>query len=84
MPEPVTVELFGSLRRHVGGADRVTVEAATIRDLLKGLGEAFPGLRPQLDRGVSVSIDGKIYTEALFQPVSPENEVVLLPRIAGG
>ncbi|MEM9045671.1 MAG: MoaD/ThiS family protein [Pseudomonadota bacterium] len=84
MAETVTVELFGSLRRHAGGAATVQVEAATIRDLLKGLGAAYPGLAPQLKRGVSVSIDGKIYTEAMFQPISPENEVVLLPRIAGG
>ncbi|MBY8974329.1 MoaD/ThiS family protein [Rhodobacteraceae bacterium NNCM2] len=84
MAETVTVELFGSLRRHAGGADRVSVEAATIRDVLDRLGEQFPGLAPRLERGVSVSIDGKIYTEALFQPVSAKNEVVLLPRIAGG
>ncbi|MEM1277302.1 MAG: MoaD/ThiS family protein [Pseudomonadota bacterium] len=84
MAETVTVELFGSLRRHVGGAERVEVEADTIRALLEALGQVYPGLAPQLKRGVSVSIDGKIYTEAMFQPVSPENEVVLLPRIAGG
>lgn len=84
MAETVSVELFGSLRRHAGGAATVAVEAATIRDLLARLGEDYPGLAPQLDRGVSVSIDGKIYTEALFQPISPESEVVLLPRIAGG
>ncbi|MEM7239564.1 MAG: MoaD/ThiS family protein [Pseudomonadota bacterium] len=84
MVDLVSVELFGSLRRHVGGQDAVTVEAATIRDLLTGLRERYPGLAPQLARGVSVSIDGKIYTEALFQPVSAQNEVVLLPRIAGG
>lgn len=84
MAETVSVELFGSLRRHVGGQERVTVEAANIRDVLKGLGDRYPGLLPTLDRGVSVSIDGKIYTEALFQPVTSQNEVVLLPRIAGG
>lgn len=84
MAAPVSVELFGSLTQFTGGARTVTVEATTIRDLLAGLAEAHPGLAPQLERGVSVSIDGKIYTEALFQPISPDNEVVLLPRIAGG
>ncbi|MEM8790206.1 MAG: MoaD/ThiS family protein [Pseudomonadota bacterium] len=84
MAETVTVELFGSLRRHAEGAATVTVEAATIRDLLEALRDAYPGLAPQISRGVSVSIDGKIYTEAMFQPLSAENEVVLLPRIAGG
>ena len=84
MAEVVSVELFGSLRRHVGGQERVRVEAANIRDLLKGLEERYPGLGPTLNRGVSVSIDGKIYTEAMFQPITSQNEVVLLPRIAGG
>ena len=84
MAETVSVEIFGSLRRHTGGAAVVSVEAGNIRDLLAGLAEAYPGLKPQLDKGVSISIDGKIYTEALFQPLGADNEVVLLPRIAGG
>ena len=84
MAETVSVELYGSLRRHAGGAASVSVEAATIRDLLAALAEAHPALKPHLDKGVSISIDGKIYTEALFQPVTPASEIVLLPRIAGG
>ena len=84
MAETVAVELFGSLRRHAGGKAVVEVRAATVRDLLKALSEAHPGLAPHLKRGVSVSIDGRIYTESMFQPISAGNEVVLLPRIAGG
>ena len=80
----VKVELFGSLTVHTGGARVVEVEAATIRDLLAALREAYPGLAPQLDRGVSVSIDGRIYTESLFQPIGPENEIILLPQVRGG
>ena len=38
----------------------------------------------QLDRGVSVSIDGRIYTESLFQPVTAANEVVLVAKLRGG
>ena len=51
---------------------------------LARLGEDYPGLKPQLDRGVSVSIDGKIYRDAWFQPIPPGSEVFLLPRLAGG
>ena len=84
MPHNVTVELYGSLTTHTGGEKHVTVEAANLRDLYKALGERFPGLAPHLDGNVSVSIDGRIYTEALFEEIGPENELVLLPRIAGG
>jgi len=41
-------------------------------------------MAPLLERGVSVSIDGRIYTESLLEKVGPQNEVVLLPRVAGG
>ena len=84
MREIVTVELFGSLAVHAGGQRSVEVEAANLGELLSGLGEKYPGMKPQLDRGVSVSIDGRVYTESLFQPVSPENEIVLLAQLRGG
>ena len=84
MAEPVTVGLFGALRTHAGGASEVQVEAGTIRDLLAALVDRYPGMAPQLGRGVSVSIDGRIYTESLFEKIGPSNEVMLLPRVAGG
>jgi molybdopterin converting factor small subunit len=84
VPDPVTVGLFGALRSHAGGASEVEVEAGTIAQLLTALAERYPGMAPQLDRGVSVSIDGRIYTESLVERISPDSEVMLLPRIAGG
>ena len=84
MAPEVTVELYGSLASLAGGEKRVTVQAGTLRDLYKALAERYPGMEDQLESGVSVSIDGRIYTEALFEKIGPENELVLLPRIAGG
>lgn len=84
MTDEVTVELFGSLAVHADGARRVTVEAASLRDLYAALARKYPGMAPQLDRGVSVSIDGRIYTESLFEKIGPENEIVLLPQLKGG
>ena len=81
--EPVTVELYGTLAA-LAGAKHVSVAARDIRGLYAGLIAQYPALEDHLERGVSVSIDGRIYTEALFQPIGPDNEVVLLPRIAGG
>ncbi len=82
-PEPVTVELYGTLAA-LAGEKRVTVEAANLRDMYRELATRFPAIAEHLDGNVSVSIDGRIYTEALFEPIGPENEIVLLPRIAGG
>ncbi len=80
----VEVVLWGSLKSAAGGRTRIEVEAADIRELLARLGEACPGLKPQLAQGVSVSIDGRIYRDAWFQPIPPEGEVYILPRLQGG
>jgi molybdopterin converting factor small subunit len=80
----VTVELFGALTAHTDGARTVTVEASDLRGLYAALREKYPGMGPQLDRGISVSIDGRIYTESLFEKIGPENEIVLLPQLKGG
>ena len=80
----VKVLLWGSLADASEGDREVRVEAGTLRELLDGLGKKFPGLRPELERGVSVSIDGKIYNDAWFTPIHEDSEVVLLKRLKGG
>ncbi|MDT8858398.1 MoaD/ThiS family protein [Paracoccaceae bacterium Fryx2] len=80
----VTVTLWGTLRERVGGAAQVEVEAATFRELLDRLAADYPGLAPQIERGVSLALDGRIYREAWFTPIGPESEVVLMPYMAGG
>jgi molybdopterin converting factor small subunit len=80
----VKVAIWGSLRAATEGRAEVEVDAENLRDLLDRLAQAYPGIRPQIDRGVSVSIDGLIYNDSWFTPVGPDSEVVLLPRIVGG
>jgi hypothetical protein len=41
-------------------------------------------MRPHLEEGIAVAIDGQIYQDALFQAIGPNSEVFLLPQIAGG
>lgn len=80
----VEVVVWGSLKPLVGGEARLTVEASNVKELLERLEEAHPGLKPQLARGVSISIDGTIFRDSWFEPIPPEAEVHLLPRLAGG
>ena len=80
----VTVTLFGSIRAHADGRAQVEVEAATFKDLLDRLVEQYPGMKPQIDRGVSVAVDGLVYKQAWFTPIRPDSEVVLLPYMQGG
>ena len=80
----VTVTLMGSLRAHADGQAQVEIAATTFKDLLDRLVEQYPGMKPQIDRGVSVAVDGLVYKEAWFTPIKPGSEVVLMPYMQGG
>jgi molybdopterin converting factor small subunit len=78
------VTLTGNLRQLTGGVAELEVEAASVRQLIARLGEAYPALAPHLATGVAVAIDGQIYQDALLQEIPPESDVHILPAIAGG
>ena len=78
------VRLSGALRAYAGGTEAFEVGGGTIRELLAELGAQCPKLKPLLAQGVTVAIDGEIYRDAWFQPVRPDSEVYILPRMAGG
>ncbi len=80
----VKVLLWGTLRSATDGKAEVEVEASTYKQVLDRLSAQYPGLKPQIERGVSVAIDGLIYREAWFTPVKPDSEVVLMPYMVGG
>ncbi len=80
----VKVTLWGSLRAATDGQAVVEVEATNFKQVLDALAKAYPGLRPQIARGVSLAIDGVIYKDNWFTPVRPKSEVILMPLMAGG
>ena len=80
----VRVTLAGPLQAAAGGKSEFELDAATIRELLTRLGEDHPKLKPVLDGGVTVAINGELYRRAWFQPIPPDSEVHILPRMAGG
>lgn len=80
----VRVKLWGSLRALADGEEWVEVEASNFKELLDQLVIKYPGLKPQIKRGVSLALDGVIYREAWFTKIGPENEIILMPYMVGG
>ena len=80
----VQVKLWASLRSLADDQAVVEVEARNFKELLDQLVELHPVLEPQIKRGVSLALDGVIYRDAWFTPLSDKNEIVLLPYMVGG
>ena len=78
------VTLTGNLRQFTGGIAELDVDATTVNQLFRHLGQEYPALAPHLEKGLAVAIDGQIYQDALFQEFGVQSEVHILPQIAGG
>ena len=90
---PVEVRLPTLLRPAVGGQPVVSVEGATIGDVLSNLQTAFPGIEGQLltedgslHRFVNVYVndDDVRYLDKLDTKVSEGDVISILPAVAGG
>jgi len=80
----VKVEIWGSLRGATDGKAEVEVEAGNFKQLLDQPAAEYPGLKPQIKRGVSLALDGKIYRDDWFVKINEDSEVVLMPYMVGG
>tara|TARA_R110002072_G_scaffold4706_1_gene32859 strand:- start:3633 stop:3878 length:246 start_codon:yes stop_codon:yes gene_type:complete len=80
----VKVVLWGALTHATQGRAELDLEVANVRQLLLALAKAYPALKPQLDKGVSVAIDGQIFRDDWFAPIPNGAEVFVLPKLAGG
>ena len=79
-----TVHFSRDIQHYTGGVQEVSVEAATVRELIRVLDVRFPGLGEQLASGMAVAIDGEIVSDPLLEPVEPESEIHFLPPPSGG
>lgn len=85
-----TVWIPPLLRDLTGGQEIVSVAGSTVRQLLDGLEQQFPGIKGRLCTedslrpGVAVVVDGIASPIGLLQSVRPDSEVHFLPAIAGG
>jgi sulfur-carrier protein len=78
------IVLTRGLTQFTGGESELELDAANIRQLLAQLGDRYPALKPHLVEGLAVAIDGEIFQDAWLEPIPPDSEVHLIPRIAGG
>ena len=78
------VVIFGSLRVFTDGEGEIEISATNTRSLLQELASRYPGLRNTIDAGVSLAIDGEVFKEAWFTPISEDSEVVVMPLMVGG
>ena len=78
------VNLSGSFRDAADGAVSLSIEAATIRELLRKLVERYPRMQSLVDEGVAVSINGEIFRDNWGEAIPKGAEIFLLPRIQGG
>ncbi len=80
----VEVTLWGGLVPLADNQKKLTVEAGTIRELLRKLQERYPGLRDPIRNEVAVVVDGVIYRDDWSQDLPEDAEVYLMRRLAGG
>lgn len=78
------IHLWGALRPLAGGALSIFVEADTIREMFAVVGEKYPGMVGQIEQGIAVSINGKIYRDQWDVELPQSAEIYLMPRLAGG
>jgi len=80
----VKVQVWGSLKPALEGAEQIELEASSIREVLDQLCERYPAMNQAIQRGVSVSVDGRMYANSVMIPLRPESEVFVLPKLVGG
>jgi sulfur-carrier protein len=88
-----TVKLPTQLREAAGGASSISVDGATVREVLDALFDRHGELRDRLSDGdggvrrfVNVYVDGEDirFGDGLQTPVADGQEVQILPAVAGG
>ena len=85
-----TVVIPSLLRKFTDGLERVEVPGGSIRELVRHLGERFPGIDKQLLEdgdirpSIAVSIDGEIATGGVLDRVGENSEVHFIPALGGG
>lgn len=90
---PIPVSIPTQLRPLTNNLDTVEVEGATINELLAALDQQYPGIAERLLDGkgniarfVNIYVNGEDvrFLQEKETPVKPNDEVSIIPAIAGG
>ncbi len=80
----VDVTLWGGLVPLADNQKKLSVEARSIRELLRKLEERYPALRGPIKNEVAVVVDGVIYRNNWSKELPENAEVFLMRRLSGG
>ena len=80
----VDVTIWAGLQPFVDNQKVVSVEARTIRELLRKLEARYPGLRDPIRGQIAVAVNGVIFRDDWSKELPEGAEVMLMRRIAGG
>lgn len=80
----VDVTLWAGLVPLADNQKQLSIEASTIRELLRKLEERYPAMAGPIKNEVAVVVDGVIYRNNWSQELPDGAEVFLMRRLAGG
>ena len=78
------VSLSGSFSDSADGLASISIDAGTIRELLRKIVKRYPRMGRLVDEGIAVSINGEIFRDNWGEEIPEGAEIFLLPRIQGG
>jgi molybdopterin converting factor small subunit len=80
----VQVKLTGNLPHFTEGQNQFEIDARDIRGLFRELAELYPKVKPHLEEGIAVGINGEIFQDSWFEAIPENAEVTIMPAIGGG
>jgi molybdopterin converting factor small subunit len=81
---PVVVLTSGISRQYTSGQTEIDVEGANVREIVRALETLYPGLGTMIEAEMAIAIDGEIFQDPYLEPIRPDSEVFVLPKIGGG
>jgi molybdopterin synthase sulfur carrier subunit len=78
------------LQSLTSGEEKVSVQGATVGEIIDNLEARFPGIKDRLVDGaeirphIAVAVDGDVSPEGLEQDVQASSEIHFIPALSGG
>ena len=78
------------MRDMTGGAEKVAVNGANVREVIQALESLYPNLvgllikNDQLGKGIAVAVDGRIVRRGLYEPLQSDSEIHFIPALGAG